>query len=228
MKNIIAIIINAWLFFSTLIISVKDLLTHEIPDDYIVGFQGTENLRFYTVDSNILMGLCALVILIFLLRKQFGKEPDYDSAFPGWLHVLTMGSAVSVAVTFVTVAGFLAPGQAIAGRGYFSLFIGNNLFFHLINPLLGCIDFLFFIPKRRYSIGKCCLGMIPTGIYAAVYVLCVVVLQVWPDFYNFTFGGHVEYAPVVVAGFLVLSFVLSVVLTRLHRIRTAGSEGSRI
>ena len=124
-------------------------------------------------------------------------------------------AAASVGVTFVTVVCFLGPGQAASGRGYFSLFRGSNLFFHLINPVLGMIDLVFLAPQHHYSIRSCMYGVIPTAIYSIVYA-SMILTGLWPDFYNFTFGGHNWMTPLVIFIFLLLSFGISVGLTRAH------------
>ena len=206
--KIISLAANIYLVISTLVIMLRNMMSAGPADSSIFGFHGTENLIFYTVDSNILMSLCALGMIIFLLRNR--------ETIPGWFHIVFMAAAVSVGVTFVTVAFFLAPGQAMAGRGYFSLFRNNNLFFHLINPLVGCIDFIFLIPHRKYSIPECLYGVIPTAVYAAVYTIMVVFTKTWMDIYNFTFGGHFELAPIPLITFPLMSFGIAVLLTRLH------------
>ena len=146
-KHILALAVNAYLFISTLIISLSNLLTTRPPDSHKMGFRGVENLMYFTVDSNILLALCAAGVVIILLRN-IKKSP---LALPGWFHITFLAAAVSVGVTFATVAFFLSPGQAMLGRGYFSLFTGKNLYLHLINPLLGCADFIWLIPPRRNS-----------------------------------------------------------------------------
>ena len=232
---VLSLAVNAYLFISTLVISLSNLLTKRPPDSHKMGFRGVENLMYFTVDSNILMALCAACLIIFLLkntkvcrqaecydpgfRKGIGcpaSRPECRLSLPGWFHITVMAAAVSVGVTFATVAFFLSPGQAILGRGYFSLFTGNNLFLHLINPLLGCAVFIWLIPKRKYSIAECLFGIIPTAIYGAVYTVTVAIIRTWPDIYNFTLGGHYELAPIPIITILALAFGIAVLLTRLH------------
>ena len=207
-RKILSLIINSYLAISTIVIFVLYFFSAGQVDTQLFGFHGTQNLIFYTVDSNILMALCGILMIVFLLR---GKE---KLARPGSLFILA--ATVSVGVTFATVALFLSPGMALSGRGYFSLFQGDNLFFHFLNPVLGCIDFIWFIPHRKFTVRECFYGIIPTAIYAVVYVLNVVILETWPDIYNFTFGGHKGLAPVVVIVMLALAFAIALLLTRLH------------
>ena len=260
----LSLAVNAYLFISTLVITLSNLLSTRPPDSHAMGFRGVENLMYYTVDSNIFMALCAVGVIIFLLktirsgRRKAGSQlfsvagpkkvsgslqeenhpaaqTNYVLSLPGWFHIVIMAAAVSVGVTFATVAFVLSPGQALAGRGYFSLFTGNNLFFHLINPLLGCADFIWLIPPRRrsvakdmsaatataslctgYSIAECLFGIIPTAFYGTIYTICVVFTRTWPDIYNFTLGGHFELAPIPIVTILALTFGIAVLLTRLY------------
>ena len=243
-KWILSLAVNTFLVTSTLIISLSNLLTIRPADSYKMGFRGVENLMYYTVDSNIFMAFCAIGMIIFLLKNSrscFRQQTCCDDSrirstpsLPEWFHIVIMAAAVSVGVTFATVAFFLSPGQAIIGRGYFSLFTGKNLYLHLINPLLGCMDFIWLIPPRiylsvenrsgvnaasvcrRYTIAECLYGIIPTAIYGVIYTISVVFTKTWPDIYNFTFGGHNELAPVPLMTILAMSFGIAVLLTKLH------------
>ena len=67
-----------------------------------------------------------------IIRK---KNP---SDCPAWLLALKLAAAASVTVTFLVVACFFGPLY-----GYAALYLGSNLWFHLIIPLLAIIEFLF-------------------------------------------------------------------------------------
>lgn len=207
-KKVLSLIVNIYLAVSTIVIFILYFFRTGQVDTQLFGFHGTQNLIFYTVDSNILMSLCGICMIIFLFR---GKEKLSRPA-----RLFFLASAVSVGVTFATVALFLTPGMALSGRGYFSLFQGDNLFFHFLNPVLGCLDFILLIPHQKFTVKECFYGIIPTAVYSLVYVLNVVILETWPDIYNFTFGGHIEFAPVVVIVMLAVAFAIALLLTRLH------------
>ncbi|MBR3164974.1 MAG: hypothetical protein IKF16_02210, partial [Lachnospiraceae bacterium] len=144
-RKILSLLINIYLFVSTAVICILAVSTPGRPGSQMYNFRGFRRLMFYTVDSNIFMALCALLLIIYIClekrRLARGKK-----ILPDFVRFLCLAASVSVGVTFVTVACFLSPGQALAGRGYFSLFTGNNLFLHLLNPLAGCVDFIFFVP----------------------------------------------------------------------------------
>ena len=223
-RKILCFLINIYLFASTAVICILAFSTPGRPGSQMYNFRGFRHLMFYTVDSNILMAVCALLLIIYtcLEKRRLARG---KKILPDFIRFLCLAASVSVGVTFVTVACFLSPGQALAGRGYFSLFTDNNLFLHLLNPLAGCVDFIFFVsegsgaggvPGRRFSLKDCLIGVIPTAIYAAVYVVNVVFTRAWPDIYNFTFGGNYMLAPVVIVIMLALAFGIAALLTRLH------------
>ena len=208
MKRIITIAVNLFLAASTLAIVIINMIdSNKEADSSVTGFKGAENLRFFTVDSNILMAVCAVIFLVFYCMRK--------DVFPKWLSVFMLTAAASVGVTFFTVVCFLGPGQAALGRGYFSLFRGSNLFFHLINPVLGMADLIFLAPQYHYTVRSCIYGVIPTAVYSFVYAAMVLTRR-WPDFYNFTFRGHYWMTPLVIIIFVLLSFVISVILSRTH------------
>ena len=235
-RKILSLLVNIYLFVSTAVICILAFSSPGRPGSQMYNFRGFRHFMFYTVDSNIFMSLCALLLIIYIClekrRLTRGKK-----LLPDFVRFFCLAASVSVGVTFVTVACFLSPGQALAGRGYFSLFTGNNLFLHLINPLVGCVDFIFFVPAartgdasfggtsgavpgvapgRRFSLKDCLIGVIPTAIYAVVYVINVVFTRAWPDIYNFTFGGNYMLAPVVIVIMLALAFGIAAFLTWLH------------
>ena len=69
--------------------------------------------------------------------------------------------------------------------GYHKMFNEYNLFFHLINPLLGIFVYLFGF--ELLEIKKCYLVVIPIIIYGILYGI-MVFSRHWKDFYSFTFG----------------------------------------
>ena len=226
-RKILSLLVNIYLFVSTAVICILAFSSPGRPGSQMYNFRGFRHFMFYTVDSNIFMSLCALLLIIYIClekrRLARGKK-----ILPDFVRFLYLAASVSVGVTFITVACFLSPGMALAGRSYFSLFTDNNLFLHLINPLVGCVDYIFFVPggapgavpgvvpSRKISLKDCLIGVIPTAIYAVVYVVNVVFTRAWPDIYNFTFGGNYMLAPVVIVIMLALAFGIAAFLTWLH------------
>ena len=78
-------------------------------------------LRFFTVDSNLLMGIIALIFAFNQIKILKGKKEEISTK----LIVFKMASTVAVGVTFVTVFGYLGP---ISKGGIPSLLKNSNLF----------------------------------------------------------------------------------------------------
>ena len=113
---------------------------------------------------------------------------------------------------------FLAPTATLkAGpKIIWKFFEGNVFVLHLTSPVLGFITFVFF---EQYSIEKklTVLGTLPSTVYSIVYLIMVVILKRWNDFYGFTFGGKYYLSPVVIISMFGLSFLVSNVILKLNR-----------
>ena len=128
-KDIVRIVVNSVLavtFFTVWILSFF------FWRDATLGGSGWSDLKYFTVESNLLVGVVSLVWLILRLVK--GKE-----GLPKWLTYLKYLSAVSVFVTFAVVVVFLGPVY-----GYGKMYYGSNLFFHLLIPLAAIGEFALF------------------------------------------------------------------------------------
>ncbi|MBP5703037.1 MAG: hypothetical protein J6W85_11385, partial [Lachnospiraceae bacterium] len=93
---------------------------------------GLENLKFFTVLSNIFCGIVAAVRIVFFI---FSKK------FP---IITKMMSASAVGLTFLIIAAFLQPLYPDL-----NLYEGGNLYFHLIVPLLAMAEFIIFRAKEK-------------------------------------------------------------------------------
>ena len=61
--------------------------------------KGVEMFKYYTVDSNILMGIVALIKIYFDIEITLGKTQKV----PLWSHLLYFVGVVALSVTFLTV-----------------------------------------------------------------------------------------------------------------------------
>ena len=179
------------------------------------GGVGLGAFVYFTVDSNVLMTIAALLAIPFNLRRAVSGQP-----MPRGLLVFKFVSAVAVGVTFWTVVLLL-------GRiyGYPPLFVGNNLFMHLTTPAIAFVaaGFLEAYGEKPVPLWACALGMLPVALYAAVYATMVVFIGSdkggWPDFYGFNVGGMWPVsAAVMLLATLVLSLLLRAIQTAVSRI----------
>ena len=116
--------------------------------------------KYFTVDSNLLMGAAALIRLIWTLRH---REEDA----PRWLCLLTYAGTVSVTLTLLTVVFFLGP---VLLGGYGALFNDSNLFFHGLVPAAAILVLVLFERTSLLRFRDTLWGMLPMVLYAVYYV----------------------------------------------------------
>lgn len=171
-----------------------------------LGSVGTQCLRYFTTDSNMLAAVACAVVFFFYIR---GKE------LPRWALLLKFTGTTAVTVTLVTVVIFLGPTASLRSgwKGYLSMFEGNILILHLLMPLLSLFTLLW-AERERITFRESLWAMLPTALYACVYLAQVVIFKNWPDFYGFTFGGKGFMIPVSFTSMLLLTLGLSSLLRK--------------
>ncbi len=198
-------------FISNCIITVFVLIgayfTFFVHDDTsMLITDGIENLKYYTVLSNILAGIVALISVIGHLQKKSDKQNV--SRFMACARLV---SATAVTVTFMTIAFFLGPIY-----GHAKMYRNANFFFHLVVPLLVVIDLLFFEDERAYPFSATLAAAAATFAYGVFYLVNIFINGIgeWPDsndwygFLNWGFGAGM----IIFAGITVFSWVISMLL----------------
>ena len=185
---IVNLIIVLWMAYCCFVMFTKGLDGNMSGSKFI-------GLRYFTIDSNILAAVSALVMLI--ARAVKGTPSSFAVVFK---YVGT----VAVTLTLITVLVFLGP-----SHGFAKMFAGNNLYMHLIGPVLCIISFCWLDKGPRIQKSHIGSSVIPVIIYGLVYFVMVVVAKSWPDFYGFNRGGkwYISMA-VMFAGTLLISIVL--------------------
>ena len=208
-------IVNAFLFLSTIIVTYITLCFGTVAGQVDTGTTyGWMYIITFTVQSNILLGLIALVNLIFGIRNLKLNKPIPRAALVWYL----VASSATM-LTALTVIFFLAPMRAIGGRNYFDMLLGPMFFFHFFNPFLSAAAFIYLTPKIKFTRPDCLFALLPPIAYAAPYILNVIILEAWPDFYNFTFGGHyIAILPVFIA-ISAVTFGIATALVKFHNSR---------
>lgn len=208
-------IINAFLFLTTIIVCYITLRFGTVAGQVDTNVeQGWFYIVTFTVQSNILLGLVALVNLIFSIRNLKWDKPVPRAVFNWYLVASSAAMLTALVVIF-----FLAPLRAVSGRNYFDMLLGPMFFFHFFNPFLSAAAFIYLTPRIRFARPDCYLALIPPIAYAGPYILNVIILENWPDFYSFTFGGH-NWA--ILPVFIVIStitFSIASLLVYLHNHR---------
>ncbi|MBR1386353.1 MAG: hypothetical protein IJ568_05945 [Bacilli bacterium] len=174
-----------------------------------------EMFKFFTVDSNILMGIVSLVFLIYdymFLKGMIKKIPKL-------VYILKLTATVGVSLTFLTTVFYLAP---FAGGDFLEYFKNSNLFFHLFVPVLSIITFIFFEKTDNLSMKSVLIGIIPMVIYAIFYLVNVLVhikngkVDFVYDWYLFAKGGKSSIIFVFIF-MILITYLISYVLWLLNR-----------
>ena len=139
-----------------------------------------KTFRFYTCQSNV---LCALSALAMGIARLAGDVPQ-------WVWLFKYIGTVSVTVTMLTVFLFLAPS---AGKDWYAILLkgANNLFMHLITPILAIVSFCL-LEKRGMTFAESLWGLLPLIVYGQHYlyrILCAPEGRKWDDFYGFNKQG---------------------------------------
>lgn len=115
-----------------------------------------EALKFFTVESNIFVGIAALISFIY-------NKKDLN---PKWVSILKYVATGTVTLTFFTVMVYLGP-----LIGYISLMQGTNLFMHLVTPVYAIFHWFFFEPKNEdLKFKHTFLSIVPSTLYGIVYM----------------------------------------------------------
>lgn len=170
---------------------------------------GLSMFRFFTIDSNVLVGVCSIFMACAELRVLVGTTAELET----WVYVIKLMGSSAVMLTLMVTIFFLAPNE----EKPMALFYNSNLFFHLVVPIVAGISFAFAERTDSLSFGYAIFGAIPTFLYAFFYLINVVthLTEGKPDrkhdFYNFL-DGKTARIPAVIVVILSVSYGLSVLL----------------
>ena len=178
-----------------------------MPGGSLLEVSKVEMFKFYTVDSNILMGIVSLIFIIY--EKKLLKNKIKE--IPKKVYILKLIATSGISLTFITTSFFLAPSY-----GFYAMFNNSNLFFHLVVPVLSIITYIFFEKhdnKYKYAI----LGIIPMFLYSIFYTTNILIhlnnggLTFKYDFYGFL-QGNLNNIYLVIPVIYLISYVISVLL----------------
>lgn len=135
---------------------------------------GVENLKYFTVLSNL---FCGIVASAFLIAGCKSKK----------LLPWKLMAATAVALTFLMIAVFFGPLY-----GWLKLYQGSNLMFHLIVPVLAIVEFI--LLDGEFPFRYTFLAGAPALVYGAFYLANILIngTGTWPhsnDWYGFVNWG---------------------------------------
>ena len=143
---------------------------------------GNQDIRFryYTNISNLTVGFIALPNAFFLIYSVIKGKFIY----PKVLSIIKFAGISMIALTFFTVIFILVPITSFE-----EMYKDLRLITHLIAPLMAFASYYFFEEKDLFKWKLSFLAIIPTVIYAIVYVTNVVYMGTWPDLYQVNRNG---------------------------------------
>jgi len=209
----VSLTLNCFIFFLVLICSTFMFLGIKfMPDKTLLEVSKIEMFKFYTVDSNILMAIISLIFAIYEIKLLKGKIDK----IPNKIFILKIIGTSAISLTFIVTALFLTPQY-----GLYAMYNNNNLFFHLIVPLLSLITYIVFEKhenKYKYAI----YGIIPMFIYSIYYTSMIIInldndgLTFKYDFYGFL-NGKITNVFIVIPVIYLVSYLISILIIFLNK-----------
>ena len=172
-------------------------------------------LKFFTVESNLFMGVVALLFVIEERNIQKKKTKEIRAS----MYITKLVSTTAVGLTFFVVFAYLGP---ISKDGILSLLKNSNLFFHLMIPGLSMITFICFEKTDKISFRHTALTILPTILYGFYYLINVLIHmengKVSPiyDWYWFVQYG-VWTSIIVIPTILFITYIIGIILWGLNR-----------
>ena len=155
-----------------------------VVGDGILTATFPEIFKYFTFQSNIFMAIVAFIYAYFQLQVLRGKKDKIPHVLTVFYHV----GAAAVALTFMIVILFLAPGY-----GFDKMYRYANLFFHALAPVVAMANYMFFIKEGRIRFIETLFAIVPSLLYGIVYFIVVVSNNAYGDikidFYMFGKDG---------------------------------------
>lgn len=214
----VTLLLNLYIIVSCVLVCIYGCKRAAIAaqSNPISAFAKVGYFCFFTTLSNVLMAVCALACSLRLLQGKMTRRTE----------LLYYAGTSAVGLTFLIVVVFLSPLQIFTGGSYFDMFRHDGLFFHLLNPAAAVLCFALTLGEHRMERKDRLLCLLPTVAYSLVYLFQVVILQNWPDFYSFTFGGKFWLAPIDLVVMYGISYGVISVVGLLHNRRCGKAAGA--
>ena len=230
-RELLFVIFNLIIIISTIIITIIDIIYGTSGGQNGFNIQGWNYFMPFTINSNVLMAIAATIALVKLFKHhrhaRYLPNPHakiYGRKLTNFYYM----AAVSLNLTAVTVAFFLAPLRFINGENGLSMFLNDMFFFHLVNPILAVYSLLYLFDGTKINQTSRLLCFIPPALYSTVYGTHVLILRDWQDFYNFTFGGNYVLTVVGVLANTTAIFVIATLFANAYNRRISKKSHPKI
>jgi len=215
-KNlIVSLILNIVIFVMVLLGTIFMIVGYRfMSNTQVLSSSGLSLLKYYTVDSNIFVGIASFIFIIYeclVLNNKIKEIPKY-------VYVFKYVGTVGVCLTFLVTLFYLAPSY---GNKFLFLYQNSNLFFHLLVPILSFISFVY-IEKIELNFKYALYGISTMIVYGIYYVVNILVHQesgkvaIENDWYGFVQSG-IKAMYIVFPLILIITYLIAVGILKLSR-----------
>ena len=213
MKNYkISLILNIIIFVLVLLGTIFMFTGYQfMSNTTILTNIGLGAFKYYTVDSNIIVGISSFIMIIYeilLINKKIDKLPKY-------VYILKYIGVVGVTLTFLVTLFYLSP---MYGKEFLFLYMNTNLFFHLIVPILSFISYTLF-EKNNLEYKYTFISLISMFIYSIYYIINIIThldnIKEY-DWYGFVLGGVISIIFVVLI-ITITTYLISYIIYKINK-----------
>ena len=148
------------------------------------GFYDPSHFLYYTIQSNLEMGIISLVCLFFLFRRN--KQIPQSVYLPKFIFT------VAISLTGFVFNFILYP-ESVIYDYYLNPFSTSNFFTHIFVPVLSIVDFFIFDYKMKITNKTFLLGLVTPLLYFGFVIL----ISTIPPFY---YAFRLYYSSFVILG----------------------------
>ena len=159
MRKIISIMFKTIIFLSSIMGVILSVL---MTSKYQSGFK---SLMYFTVQSNLWIGLVSLWILILMILEQL-KSKKY---IKNYHYILKYIFTVSISLTGLVFCAFLAP-----TANNYNPWTLNSILTHVVVPVASILDFFIDDYKIKYSNKDILYTLLPPFYYLIFSLICFI------------------------------------------------------
>ena len=176
---------------------------------------GVPIFSYYTVQSNIFMGIVSFVFANREYQILRGRKKEIPLVY----YIFKMVATVAVSLTFFVVFaifGFMSRG------GHIPLLKNSYLFFHLIIPVISILNYVIFEKTNIIKFKYIFYGLLPTFLYEIYYTINLLLnmkngtVSLRNDWYSFAQNGLLRII-LVAPTMLLITFGLSWFIWKLNK-----------
>ncbi len=213
----ISLVINTIIVITTIVASIIMFTGFKFMFGYEPILESTRigMLKFFTVDSNMFMGIVALLFSIDEIKLLKGEIETISTK----KYILKLMGTTGVGLTFFVVFTYLGP---ISKYGISSMLMNSNLFFHFLIPVTSIVNFIAFEKTDKLKFKDTLYGLIPTILYGIYYLSNIIYhmengkVSVKYDWYWFVQNG-VWTSILVFPSILIFTYAISFALWKFNK-----------